>query len=105
VFKPGTFFKNLVSYMLKCDSMLDSHYKESYVLTEHQRILIIELYGYCIVIDRYIKGLIGNKKIDEVDLNKVSVSKAEFARLSEMVKITMQIVLEMEDTGLSLQEI
>ena len=105
MFKPGTFLKSLSKYKTKCDSILESHFTKSFILTEYQKILVIELYGSAIVIDRYMKLLLNGKDPESVNLSKVSIPKSDFIKLSEMVKIIKEVILEIEDTGISLQEI
>ena len=98
------FFEQLKSYMLKTDSLLESHYSSKCPLREDQKILVLELYANTIVIYRFMKSLLKRFGKDESiswkELTNMAVGKEDALRISEMVKIIMQIIVELDFSGI-----
>ena len=101
------FFDQLRAYMTKTDSLLESHYNTLCPLREDQKILVLELYANSVVIYRFMKGLLKRFGKDESiswdDLTAMSIKQEDALRLSEMVRIIMQILTELEFSGVKLQ--
>ena len=101
------FFDQLRTYMTKTDSLLESHYNTLCPLREDQKILVLELYANSVVIYRFMKGLLERFGKDESiswdDLTAMSIKQEDALRLSEMVRIIMQILTELEFSGVKLQ--
>tara|TARA_R100000388_G_C7233014_1_gene155956 strand:+ start:527 stop:865 length:339 start_codon:yes stop_codon:yes gene_type:complete len=101
------FFDQLRTYMTKTDSLLESHYNTMCPLREDQKILVLELYANAVVIYRFMKGLLSRFGKDESitwdELSAMSIKQEEAIRLSEMVKIIMQILAELEFSGVKLE--
>ena len=102
------FFDQLRSYMTKTDSLLESHYNTMCPLREDQKILVLELYANSIVVYRFMKGLLKTFGKDESitwkELSAMSIKQEDAIRLSEMIKIITQILLELKVSGIKLAD-
>ncbi len=100
------FFDQLGTYMSKTDSLLESHYNLTCPLREDQKVLVLELYANSVVVYRFMEGLIErfgkDKSISWAALARLAVKKEDALRLSEMVKVIVQIIAELEYAGIKL---